>query len=58
MTDRELRNAEWKERIRTNAEEVCRMIDSMEADIKDRERMNSELSEEIDRMRQEQNKAA
>lgn len=58
MTDRELRNAEWKEKIRNNAEDVCRMIDSMEADIKDRERMNAELSAEIDRMRQEQNKAA
>lgn len=50
MTERELRNAEWKERIQNDAAEYCRMIDSLEADIKDRERMNAELAAEIDRL--------
>jgi len=58
MTERELRNAEMKERIRRDAEAHCEFIDSMEADIKDRERMISELSVELDRLNGERQNAA
>ena len=58
MTERELRNAEMKERIRRDAEAYCEFIDSMEEDIKDRERMVSQLSVEVDRLNNERQNAA
>lgn len=58
MTEREIRNAKMKHQIRTMADSVCDFIDIMELEIQEREKMNAELSKEIDRMRQEQNKAA
>lgn len=57
MTERELRNADWKERIQHDAVEYCQMIDTMEEEIKDRERMNAELAAEVDRLRREQKAA-
>lgn len=58
MTARELRNTEWKERIKRDAEEYCQMIDAMEDELKDRERMNAELATEIDRLHREKKEAA
>jgi hypothetical protein len=58
MTEREIRNAEWKSRIRLNAEAYCEYIDIMEEEIKDRERMVSELSGELDRLNKQEKNAA
>jgi len=58
VTDRELRNAEWKNRLRLDAEAHCEFIDMMEEELKDRERMNAQLSEELDRLNQREKNAA
>ena len=57
MTEREIRNEEWKNRVRMSAEMVCEAIDRMEAELKDRERMTAELSREIDRLRKQRDAA-
>jgi hypothetical protein len=54
MTEREKRNEEMKARIRRDAETACQFIDLLESELKQRERMNQELAERLDR----QNKAA
>jgi hypothetical protein len=58
MTERELRNAEVKDRVRRQAEEICDFIDTMELEIRERERMNAELSAEVDRLNGERQNAA
>lgn len=58
MTEREIRNAKMKHQIKQMAESACQFIDIMELEIQEREKMNADLSAEIDRLRQEQNKAA
>lgn len=57
MTEREIRNAKMKHQIRQQAESVCQFIDIMELEIQERERMNAELSAEIDKLNQQENAA-
>ena len=57
MTEREIRNEEWKNQVRMSAEMVCKVIDRLEAELKDRERMTAELSREIDRLRKQRDAA-
>lgn len=58
MTEREIRNAKMKHQIRQMAESVCDFIDILELEIQERERMNAELSAEIDRLNKEKKHAA
>lgn len=58
MTEREIRNAKMKHQIRQQAESVCQFIDIMELEIQERERMNAELSAEIDKLNQQEKNAA
>jgi len=58
MTEREIRNAKMKHQIRQVAESWCEFIDIMELEIQERERMNAELSAEVDRLNQEHKEAA
>lgn len=58
MTEREIRNAKMKHKIRQLAESCCDFIDMMELEIQERERMNSELAAEIDKRDKQQKNAA
>jgi hypothetical protein len=49
MTERERRNEEAKNRIRRDAEAACEFIDLMESELKQRERMNQDLAQRLDR---------
>ena len=52
MTEREKRNEEMKREIRRNAERACEFIDVLEAELKQREKMNRDMAEQLDQQRE------